>query len=228
MTTSGNTDNQSPEQIDVEVSDLDSDLELDELLPTYLKIKGKLYELDPNLVDTTARKQPKGARTRKMAPTQMEQSPTVRKLLSQLQQIASDTLFDEREADAQWPVKRNQIAQDRATKRQSEESQPVEQHPEGEAKASAKPPAPASESLGTAVEPEGSDEETDLLGGMFTAVPNEPSSGPTESDAASSENVTLRDFGKSSGLTPRRLLEEAVRSRLVSQIKFFTQVITPK
>lgn len=219
--------NESPGQVDVEVSDLDSDLELDELLPTYLKLKGKLYEIEPNLVDTTARKHPKGARAKKMASNQTNQSPAVRKLLSQLQQIASDALFDEREADAQWPAKRNQIAQDRATKRQSDEIQPINQEPNGEAHGPVRPLVPVSNNSDTAADPEGSDGEADLLGGMFTTVPNEPSLGPTASDATTSENVTLRDFGKSSGLTPRRLLEEAVRSRLVGQTRTSIPVLTP-
>lgn len=202
----------SPEQIDVEVSDLDSDIELDDLLPTYLKIKGKLYEIDPILVETT-RKHAKGARSKKMAPSQMSHSPAVRKLLSQLQQITSDALFDEREAEAQWPAKRNQIAQDLATKRQSKESPPVEQNGGGQLQGPSKPPSAAPSISDSTADTEKSEDEADLLGGMFTAVPSEPSVGVTEGDGAASENITLRDFGKSSGLTPRRLLEEAVRSR---------------
>jgi len=223
--TLGSTD-QKPGQADVDVSDLDSDIELDELLPTYLKVKGKLYEIDPNLVESTARKQPKGARSKKVVSNQTSQSPAVRKLLSQLQQITSDALFDEREAEAQWPAKRNQIAQDRASKRQSGETSPVKQEPEREADESLKPPISASDSSEVAIGADGSDGEADMLGGMFTAVPTEPSLGNTESDAATSENVTLRDFGKSSGLTPRRLLEEAIRSRLVGQTKCSSHVLT--
>lgn len=62
------------------------------------------------------------------------------------------------------------------------------------------------------------DEEPDILGGMFSAIPDQTDSNQSESATGLSENVTLRDFGKSSGLTPRRLLEETVRSRLVSRV----------
>jgi ATP-dependent RNA helicase DHX29 len=36
---------------------------------------------------------------------------------------------------------------------------------------------------------------------------------PVDNKDTTIDNIALRDFGKLSGLTPRRLLEEAVRSR---------------
>jgi ATP-dependent RNA helicase DHX29 len=197
----------------MEVSDLDSDLELDELVPAYLRIKGKLYKLDPGLVETTTRKQPKGAKAKKASTAQTQQSPAVRKLLSQLQQLASDALFDEREAEAQWPAKRNQIAQEQATQRQEQDHQHTNSDQEGAPTAQVPVVKPKPDSLQPAVESDEAEEEFDILGGMFSAVPNEPEPRQAESEDAGSENVILRDFGKSSGLTPRRLLEEAVRSR---------------
>lgn len=210
----------------MDVSDIDSDIELDDLLPTYLKVKGKLYEIDPCLVEATTRKQPKGAKGKKGRPTQVVQTPGVRKLLSQLQQIASDALFDEREAEALWPAKRNQIAQDRAARRLEQGSEQVDQNLSKKSGALTEQLQPKQKSPTTPSDHDATDDEVDFLGEMFTAVPNEPNDRQPEADSTASENVTLRDFGKSSGLTPRRLLEEAVRSRLVDVAIPLTYVLT--
>jgi ATP-dependent RNA helicase DHX29 len=203
------------EHIDIDVSDLDSDIELDELIPTYLKLKGKLYEIDPSLVEATTRKQTKAGKGRNAPINQVPQSPTVRKLLSQLQKIISDTLFDEYEAELQWPAKRNQIAQEKATRRQEQPDRTLSQTGDASEATIAvdSPIVSQTASSTTIVDPGEAEDEGDLLGGMFSAVPDILDTSKAEDKSTVSENVTVRDFGKSSGLTPRRLLEEAVRSR---------------
>jgi len=199
---------------DTYVSDLDSDLELNELIPAYLKIKGKLFEIDPQLVDSTTRKPTKGPKSKKSTPVPV-QSPAIRKLLSQLQQLTSDALFDEYQAEAQWPAKRNQIAQSQAEKRQQTENQPgvaqaqqeeaVIDPPVSDVAEVPRPPAPQNT--------DEDEEDLDLLGAMFSAVPEPAPATATTDNAATTGNVILRDFGKSSGMSPRKVLEEAVRSR---------------
>lgn len=150
-----------------------------------------------------------------MPTNQIPQSSAVRKLLSQLQKITSDTLFDEYEAELQWPAKRNQIAQEKATKRQEQTGGSPSQTEDGsEATMAVDPPIVSQTATSTVtVDPDEAEDEGDLLGGMFSAVPDGLDTSKAEDKSTVSENVTLRDFGKSSGLTPRRLLEEAVRSR---------------
>ena len=196
---------------DVQVSDIDSDIDLDELVPTYLKIKGKLYEIDPELVEVNQRK--KGGKGKKAPPTKT-QPPKVRKLLSQLQQLQSDALFDEREAETKWPAKRNEIAQTQASKRQQGTTQAKSE--EEEQKDISPPVSAAKEELQTTTNGSAADDimaEADMLGDMFSAIPDEPEATEVPSESAESGNITLRDFGKQSGVTPRRCLEEAVRSR---------------
>jgi ATP-dependent RNA helicase DHX29 len=55
--------------------------------------------------------------------------------------------------------------------------------------------------------------EADMLGDMFSAIPDEPTTDEAPSENAEASNIILRDFGKQGGVTPRRVLEEAVRSR---------------
>lgn len=198
---------------DVQVSDIDSDIDLDDLVPTYLKIKGRLFEIDPELVEINPRK--KGSKGKKAPPAKTVQSPKVRKLLSQLQQLESDALFDDREAEARWPSKRNEIAQDQAAKRQQETVQPKATDEPSQEKLPDKSPTderPSSVSMngGDADHIMG---EADMLGDMFSAIPDEPAADTTSTESAEAGNITLRDFGKQGGVTPRRVLEEAVRSR---------------
>ncbi|KAF2625113.1 P-loop containing nucleoside triphosphate hydrolase protein [Macroventuria anomochaeta] len=197
---------------DVHVSDIDSDIDLDELVPTYLKIKGKLYEIDPELVEVNPRK--KGAKGQKAPPAKTVQSPKIRKLLSQLQQLESDTLFDDREAEALWPAKRNEIAQSQAAKRQQETVQAeVPEERKGHATPAVSAPKEASHSSTNGGDADDIMAEADMLGDMFSAISDEPAANDVPTENAESGNITLRDFGKQGGLTPRRCLEEAVRSR---------------
>lgn len=196
---------------EIYVSDIESDLEVDELIPAYLRVRGRLYEIDPQLAEPVTRKQPKGAKTKKTLSSPAAATPAARKLLSQLQQITSDALFDEREAEEQWPAKRNQLAIDQAAKRQRPEAQPDQQQQQDE-------DPPKSNSVPDTAEHSGSEEEVDLLGGMFSAIPDRVIPTQTEAKDALPDNIFLRDFGKLSGLTPRRLLEEAVRSRFVDML----------
>jgi ATP-dependent RNA helicase DHX29 len=196
------------------VSDLDSDLEPDQLIPTYIKIKGKLFEIDPDAVDAKPRKQPKGTKGRQATQANAVQSPAVRKLLSQIQQLASDALFDVVEAEAQWPVKRNEIAQMKAAQRLEQSTAPsAPEHQNGTVSelVSKKEAEPRTmEADDASVE----DDDAALFGGMFSAVPDDPSP-PDAANGATSDNITLRDFGKQSGVSPRRVLEETVRARFV-------------
>jgi ATP-dependent RNA helicase DHX29 len=202
---------------DVTVSDLESDMEPDQLVPTYLKIKGRLFELDPDALDSKSRKPQKSRKS---------QSSAVRKLVSQLNQLASDALFDQEDAEAQWPAKRNQIAQAKAAERKSGDGDPSlrsEQHdPAAEL---SNPPADQKPRESLETTDRSADDDGDLLGDMFSAVPDQ---GPTNASnsSASDQNITLRDFGKQSGLTPRRLLEEVVRTRDASA-RLSYKVVSP-
>lgn len=195
------------DQDNVHVSDLDSDIELDELVPTYLKIKSKLYEIDPELVEPRTRKQTKGKRAQKSTSSTPTMHPSTKKLLSQLQKIASDALFDEREADVLWPTRRNQIAQEKAAGRPRQSS-----ISRAEVIEKSSPTSAQQATVKETIDPVTSEDEVDLLGDMFTAVPDDTIAAPSITGAEST-NVTLRDFGKATGLTPRKVLEEAMRSR---------------
>ena len=210
-----------PEVSDVAVSDLDSDLEPDQLVPTYIKIKGKLFEIDPDAAEPRSRKQAKGGKGRNVATANTVQSPAVRKLLSQLQLLESDALFDEIEAGAQWPAKRAEVAQKMAMKRQEQTTMPATPKP---SEATNSEPTPRKTPAWKKPAPEAPSDESNieedaLLGDMFSAVPDEAPKTAESSTRETDPNVTLRDFGKQTGVTPRRVLEEALRARFVGRIR---------
>ncbi|KAL1597322.1 hypothetical protein SLS60_008906 [Paraconiothyrium brasiliense] len=203
------------EVVDVAVSDLDSDLEPDQLVPTYIKIKGKLFEIDPGTVEAKSRKQGKGRKSGNAKPASVAQPPAVQKLLSQLQQLESDALFDEIEAEAQWPNKRAEIAQKMAAERHLQPTVPKTPKPVGkENGVSTRPKIPSWKKPDQVTRSEEANEDEDIfLGDMFSAVPDEAPKGDEMKTNDANDHVTLRDFGKQSGVSPRRVLEEAIRAR---------------
>lgn len=211
--TPGNSTPADSDYSDAHVSDLDSDIDLDELVPAYLRIKSKLYEIDPKLVESDSRRQARMAKSKNAIPASY-QTPTVRKLFSQLQQLASDALFDEQQAEAQWPAKRNQIAQEKATKRQRDmQASTPDKNLENPIITPIVLNQRESSPITTIPDTVGSEDEADLLGDMFSVTLDHPVETKPTPEGARDGNVVLRDFGKTSGVSPRKLLEETIRSR---------------
>jgi ATP-dependent RNA helicase DHX29 len=212
MPTPGTSTPAESDLSDIAVSDLESDLEEEQLVPAYLKIRGRLFAIDPDIVEVKSRKQLKASKGRNVK----SHPPAVRKLLSQLHQVESDALFDRDDAEAQWPAKRSQIAQTKAAARQQ---LPTADQPEQKLEKSRISPTVSQErEEETALEGPDTvfdDEDSGLLTDMFSAIPEQVTSSDAASGDATSDSIVLRDFGKQNGLSPRRLLEEAVRARLV-------------
>ena len=207
---------------DIDVSDIESDLEPDELLSVYLRTKARLYDLSPGRDDPLTKK--KTSKSVKIGGNiNQTSSDGERKLHQKLQKIESDVLFDQREADMQWTSKKVQLAQDTAERRKL-------QLPNGEeignrtSSASHSTPdtddshdiTKEAERLGDELIEENADleDDADMLGGMFDSLPGmseSPLNG--EVTTGSEHSATIRDFGRITGMHPRRVLEEACRSR---------------
>lgn len=200
----------------VDVSDLDSDIEPDQLISTYIKIKGKLYEMDPDAVESKSRKQSKGNKSRIAKPPLSRQSPATRKLLAQLHQLEADALFDPNEAEILWPAKRNQIAQSKAAQRQEQASAPLIKKAKSEEDIREEARKNTSETsflIQQSYPEKDNEDEQSLLGHMFA----EPEDTTTSVAAAQNTSISLRDFGKQTGISPRRVLEETVRARYATR-----------
>lgn len=167
----------------------------------------KLYNLQPEIFD-----QPK--RGKKLSRGQANLSsddPQVARIQRKVASIENDVLFDRHEAEFRWRDKLDDLRREAAFTRQvardedrsaQAESEDIEQSKE---KSVTEPEnrAPAMDDL---------DEAGDLLGDMFQA--DEPifETGIITEELKKAA-VTIRDFGKWTGLSPRRVLEETCKSR---------------
>ncbi|KAB2579860.1 putative helicase [Lasiodiplodia theobromae] len=210
------TDSPAPSEEDFDVSDLDSDMEPDQLLETYINAKSRLFQLNPDLV-ATVNSRSKSTKKSRGAPKTAPLSGGALKLQKKIQQIESDALFDQREADEKWASKRVELAREapgrpkRLKETKIAESESLAE-PESNA-ASAADDIMQQAALAGDVLAQNADDDDGLLGGMFTAEPG--NSQPLETNGSTGDSVTatIRDFGKSTGMNPRRILEEACRAR---------------
>ena len=209
---------------DLSVSDIGSDIEPEELLSAYLSTKTRLYNLRPDLVaDSKNRGGKQAKQVKKAFEDDQPLTSGIIKLQKKLKQIEADVLFDPREADAQWTETRNKLAQEAASRRKYALGEDGLHQPKP-----SKKPATVNDLPGTIeqlvedrgatinVDEEGDDDE--LLGAMFSAMSEDYSAPNVEDDTnaqSPSTTVSIRDFGKFVGVNPRRVLEEACRSRLV-------------
>jgi ATP-dependent RNA helicase DHX29 len=184
----------------------DSDIEPDELAPQYLAAKTKLLELErgssgpgtPNVDDELA----------------------VAKLEAKIRKIESDVLFDKFEADQKWRAEKIVLEKQFAASKKEAKSK-VEDSPPPEE------PSP-DKTVGDGISGEAeriaaeilsqSNEDDDDIGGLFASLPQnevDAETGETRTviNSADGAKIVIRDFGKWTGFSPRRALEEACRSR---------------
>lgn len=138
------------------------------------------------------------------------------KLRRKLAKIEADVLFDPAEAEQAWKERleglRIEMAEEREhqSARKTNDSQKPDALIEGESEQiqeekAAEPEEPR--------DPSEENEEGDLFGDIFSAdqEPLFPESAQIAEDKDSTS--VIRDFGKWSGLSPRRILEETCRAR---------------
>ncbi|KAF2147405.1 uncharacterized protein K452DRAFT_282402 [Aplosporella prunicola CBS 121167] len=207
---------ESAPEDDVDVSDLDSDMEPDQLLSTYLDVKSRLFHINPELVAAPS-KSSKGKKS-KNSKQSISLSPGALKLQQKLQKIESDVLFDQREADEQWASKRNDLlrevpARSRQKRQESPKEKPVEVEESQPETSSAVDDIMREAGLAGDALAQESDEDGGMLGEMFLAEPGEPGQAAPNGGDGDTTPVTIRDFGKTVGMSPRRVLEEACRAR---------------
>lgn len=207
----------------------DSDIEPDELIPTYLEVKTELFAIQ--------RPQQDGPKKRHKSGLQLQPPPPAAdplhdletaKLLAKLDRIEKDPLFDAGLARMQWEPKRialeRDYAADKKFKAELENSKMTEDGQEEDEKTKSgneegeEDDEIAKEAKRMAAEVLARDEDEDQgLAGMFAELPtNEVDvDGKTITVLRNNDGtkITIRDFGKWSGISPTRVLEEACRSR---------------
>lgn len=194
------------------VVEYDSDIDPDDLLPVYLHCKAKLFEL-----------QPAGDRQRSARPNIRSKapkaSPESAKLLRKIKKIEDDVLFDRYLAEKEWESKRIILEREASARRNAAEL--------SQDSAECQPPTPSDSEdevskeaakIGAALlEEDGSDDDA-LLADLFASLPVseiDSMTGKISTVVNSKDGVkiTIRDFGKWTGVNPTRVLEEACRAR---------------
>lgn len=186
----------------------DSDIEPDELVSKYLESRAKLLEYERG-------------RPENLPINEHDEQLAIAKLEAKIRKIESDVLFDKYEADQQWKVQRVDLERQLAAAKHDRQDQAgenlvVEREPASE-KTDVGDISNEAERIAAEILAEVSDEEDDI-GGLFASLPqNEVDASTGESrtvvNSADGNQVVIRDFGKSTGVSPRRALEEACRSR---------------
>lgn len=192
-------------------SDPDSDVEPENMVTRYLALQTRLHEISPELTKIDAKQQRRGKGKRPIINGNRDSSSKrkIERLTAKIHKIKSDLLFDEDEANSRWGEMRDDLAQDAAErKRLGIKNDGEQQKVTSTARSNAK-----------FVESNDGDDDVDnMLGGFFTSLPDtttDPATGLSIMSIASQEGSTveIRDFGKWTGMSPRRVLEEACKAR---------------
>ncbi|AEO59389.1 hypothetical protein MYCTH_2307634 [Thermothelomyces thermophilus ATCC 42464] len=185
----------------------DEDIEPDQLLPFYLEAKTQLFAIQRPRQDAAKRK---GTKDKPDSQTDPEEAL----LLAKIDRVERDVLFDKRVAEEQWRNKKIALEKEYAA---AKAEQKKKETPEEE-------PAPddsndvnaEAERIAAEILAEESDDQA--LSDLFATLPVsevDPVTGKasTVMNGADGSKITIRDFGKWTGVTPMRALEEACRAR---------------
>ncbi|KAK1754041.1 ATP-dependent RNA helicase DHX29 [Echria macrotheca] len=183
----------------------DEDIEPDQLLPFYLETKAKLFEIQRPRQDAPKKGKP-------------DRTPEEALLLAKIDRVEKDVLFDKYVAEQQWRAQRIVLEkQYAATKKQAAE-QKVEEKVEEQATTNGDDINEEAERIAAEILAENEDDDDQALADLFSSLPvNEvdPVTGKSSTvmNGTDGSKVTIRDFGKWTGMSPTRVLEEACRAR---------------
>lgn len=193
-------------------SDSDSDFEADELIAKYVSIQTRIHLHRPDLTQMEVRRKRRGKQASHTNQPRKEISSDseVGRLLTKLNKIESDILFDQDEAYRQWTEARIKLAKEAAERRRLDLDQDNANTNNMEARMS-------TASLNGPEHPDNEDTSM-ILGDLFSSLPNtrtDSATGVTTmfDESLNGVSVIIRDFGKWNGVSPRRTFEEACKAR---------------
>ncbi|KAL1967815.1 hypothetical protein VTN77DRAFT_2504 [Rasamsonia byssochlamydoides] len=184
--------------------DSDSSIDPEDFTEEYVALQSQLYQLRPQYFD-----QPSKAKNKKPGRDKSNDNdtdPRVARIRRKIAKIENDVLFDHVEAEVKWRDKLNELRKEAAFMREKERQ--VEKPPSSSRIENPQPvEEPDSGELGLAAD----DDNGALFGEMFAADTSETE--PLPIAESTSHDILIRDFGKPSGLSPRRVLEETCKAR---------------
>ena len=170
----------------------------------------QLYEINPETFGKSKKKQSIANQRASNIPIHRD-GVTERKidrLMAKLNKIKVDILFDESEAERRWSESRATLAKEIVERKRLGIRNEID--PKHQADRPDKPKQ--------VEEPEQDDGDPELLGNLFSDPPDSQNDIASGTDAATTNEaatsiMNTRNFGKWTGVNPRRVLEEACKSR---------------
>ena len=194
--------------------DNDSDIDPDELLPVYLETRAKLFDRETSVMHSKSNSTSNNGKK----PSRPNVSdPEIQKLQRKLKKIESDVLFDRYLADQAWEPKRIELEKKAAAERQAAQQKAVAKQSSETSDSEDEVMKEAAKMTAELLEAEESDDDA-ALADLFASLPmNEvdPATGKTNTvvNGTNGVKIIIRDFGKWTGLSPQRILEEICRSK---------------
>ena len=188
----------------------DDDLQPHELLDRFIQLKSRLHQMRPDLTEVgTNRGKKQKAR---QGPIIQEHDPITASLVRRIRALESDILFDGDEANEKWAELRIQLVREK----------PREKKP---SRGDLQMPSLVGEATGieaTTDQSSGEEQQGMDLSDFFSSLPEEGSINATIGKSgmaiktADGITITIRDFGKWNGVSPRRIFEAACKARFVA------------
>lgn len=216
------------------------DIEPDELEPAYLDTKAKLFQLQRPKQDM--KRGNKSAKSRVSNGTKQSAAELSgddleeAKLLAKIDKIEQDVLFDKFAAEQKWRADRIELEKEFAAQKKAEaealaEAEEAKEQNETAQEAQSDDDEVTKEAQRIAAEilEQDDDDDDQAISDLFASLPTQETdavTGKTSTviNGADGIKITIRDFGKWTGVNPTRALEEACRSRYFEVASFFSIV----
>lgn len=203
--TSGSTDTES-----------DDEIEPAKLVDKYISLRKRLYKLQPNHSQPGNEKR-KGFKSRAKNDQTPEEAirPEIASIVSKMSSIDSDILFDRDEADRKWDVIQNDLAKEAAERRKLHLDKLTTSLDISHGNDVSKKDL-HSDTASTSTTTE--EDNLGMVGDLFSMIPEstiDTNTGAASVTCTGSDGTAIfvRDFGKWTGQSPRRIFEEACKAR---------------
>ncbi|KAI1633335.1 P-loop containing nucleoside triphosphate hydrolase protein [Biscogniauxia mediterranea] len=198
----------------------DEDIEPDNLIPAYLETKAKLFQIQRPKQDTKrprSGKRPGSNGVKESLQDSPEEQLEEAKLVAKIERIEQDVLFDKFAAEQKWRVNRVELEKEFAAKKKQAEGDKMQDESAQGDEADGDDVTKEAERMAAEILQQDDDDDDQALSDLFASLPVQEtdSTGKTTTvvNGADGVKITIRDFGKWSGVTPMRILEETCRSR---------------
>lgn len=192
-------------------SDSESEFDADELVTKYVSIQTRMHLLRPDLTQMEVWRDRRGKQASQTHQNRKEISdPEVGRLLTKLNRIESDILFDQDEAYRQWMEARITLVKEAAERKRLDLDQ------DNATTNNAEDQTSTANLKG--LEHSDTEDTSMILGDLFSSLPNTRTDSVTGvttmvDESSSGVSIVIKDFGNLNGVSPRRTFEEACKAR---------------